>query len=168
MSEFVGRTGSNRLYSYPDTRRSGNPLTVFARNFATGPKNQQDISGGGVQILWNAIDVGTSSADVPITPRSTGIVLVSGVVSIQNQSGFAIPGGASVSVQVNNGAALIPSGAAAPLADQEIVTIPFLVEVTGLTVGTTYNIEIFVSGDTATLLAEASSVDVQEVSVATG
>jgi hypothetical protein len=168
MSEFVGRTGSNRVYSYPETRRSGDPLTAFARNFATGTKSSAAISGGGIQVPWNAIDVspGTPSTDVPITPRSTGIVRISGVISVENSSGSPIAV-AIVSVQINNGIALPFSSVVAPLADDEAITIPFLVEVS-LPIGVTSNIEIFVSGDNAHLLADGSAIEVQEVSVATG
>lgn len=241
MSEFVGRTGSKRVYSYPENARAA-ALGLFARNFATGPKVEFTISGS-ARIPWNAIDaLGTSSSftiaaggvtvsiqgdatglftngnrvivtpttpvaappvntltvasvpvfaagvttfdlsapidvtttggtiddqtNVPITPRATGVVLVSGVVSIQN--GTDAPIAAEITIQVDGASLSVPSFAGIdPLAPGETVTIPFLAE-TDIPVGQTHNIEILVTADGADLIADASALSVQEVSVATG
>jgi hypothetical protein len=170
MSEFVGRTGSLRVYSYPETRRVAATPTPFARNFATGPKNDASIADG-IQITWNLIDsTGTSGTDVPITPQSTGVVLISGVVSAKNTSGGPVSG-IVVVVQVNGVNLPIPVFQGfAPLldvGDTGEVSIPFLAE-TNIPVGTTRNIQIFVTGAGGTLIGESSSINVQEVAVATG
>ena len=170
MTEFVGRTGALRVYSYPETPRAVSPLAAFARNFATGPK-EITIGSGGIQIPWNSIDVPPPSGnvDVPITPRATGVVLISGVVTVQNSSGISAD--VVVTIQVN-GVALPPATffGIAPLPDGETVTIPFLAETspTDTPVGVTSNIEIFVVGLNVTLATDDSAVSVQEVSVATG
>lgn len=169
MTEFIGRTGAKRLYSYPEPPRAS-ALTLLARNFATGPKNSVAI-GAGVEIPWNAIDVAPSSPspDVPITPRSSGIVLISGVVTVAN-------GGAaqsiSITVRVNGVDLFVPNNLLSTVADHGQVAIPFLAETTALDtpVGVTANIRIFVSGSNGTTAveSEASSIEVQEVPAATG
>lgn len=59
MSEFVGRTGSRRVYSYPESRR--NTTLPFARNFAAGPGETTDVASGagvidGTQIPWGVVE----------------------------------------------------------------------------------------------------------------
>ncbi len=243
MTEFVGRTGALRLYSYPENRRAA-ALGLFARNFATGPKGDTAVEGEGVLIPWNSIDAlsfttpftiaaggitvsipgdvtgsfsngdtidlipstpaalpaiprvissvpafalgfttfdlnallnGSTTAgtlgtatNVPITPRSTGVVRISGVIVVQNTTG----GPASeveAFIQID-GTPLNPPAiiAVAPLADDQTAEIPFLAEVT-LTVGVTANVSILVASDVAVdILADSSAIDLQEVSVATG
>lgn len=125
--------------------------------------------------LDSAIDLTTTaglisnSASVPITPRVTGVVRVSGVVTVQNQSGSPVSE-VQIGVQVNGGPLLTPVSDIAPLLDGETITIPFLVETDPLDtpVGVTSNIQVLVDGSGATVLASGSSIDVQEVSAATG
>lgn len=167
MTEFVGRTGSNRVYSYPETRRGVSPLTAFARNFATGPKAGISIGDPGIQVQWNSIDVGVDpDEDVPITPISTGIVRISGVIAVSNDPGA--PVSILVEIQVDDVTLPIPLTLYSTVADAGQVAIPFLAEVT-LPIGVTSNIQIFVTGDAGTaLMQESSSIEVQEVAVATG
>ena len=88
MTEFVGRTGSRRVYSYPETPRGGG-ATAFARNSAVGPLGGTlAITQAGVLIPWGPIEsVGTvppGTTDVPITPRVTGVVRVICTILVQN------------------------------------------------------------------------------------
>ena len=87
MGEFrIGR--SHAQHAYPDTR-GGSALLLLARNFASGPEAAQAIPEAGAAVVWNAIDAGQAppSADVPITPRSTGKIIVRGVIVAANASG---------------------------------------------------------------------------------
>jgi hypothetical protein len=176
MSEFVGRTGSLRVYSYPEPRRSSGESALFARNFALGVKNAIDATDG-VQIRWPTIDVPPSApitpcdsngcVDVPITPLSTGIVLVSGAISITN-SGDA-PTTVTINVQVNGSSLLNPTFIAT-IADGTTEVIPILVETdpAETPVGVTTHIEVFVLGDSMFVAADGCTLSLQEVSVATG
>jgi len=175
VSEFVGRTGSLRVYSYPEPRFSGNSLP-FARNFALGTKTAR-LATDGIQIPWNSIDVPPVApitpcgvqgcVDVPITPLSTGIVLVSGTISLVN--GGVAPTTVTVTVQVNGVTLPVPSYVTTIVNGARAV-IPILAETTpGETpVGVTSFIEIFVIGDTISVEPDGSSLGLQEVSVATG
>lgn len=241
MTEYVGRTGAKRNYSYPENPRAA-ALGLFARNFATGPKLEQTITGSAL-VQWNAVDAlstsspftvaaggvtvtipgdatglftngdrvivtptapaalppvnsrtvasvpafalgvttfdlsapidGTTTAgtiddqvNVPITPRATGIVLISGVVTVQNGSGS--PVAAELTIQVDGTPIPVPAFAGFdPLADGETVTIPFLAETT-IPIGETHNVQILVTANGADLIADASALSIQEVSVATG
>ncbi len=168
MSEFVGRTGSNRVYSYPETGRgSGGTAPAFARNFASGPKTPQNATDG-VQISWNSIDVGPSGPDVLITPLLTGVVLVSGAVVLINGSGS--PSSATITVQVNGVDFPIPALSGITVADGTKVVVPILAELspTETPVGVATPIEIFVLGDGIFIGADGSTLSLQEVSVATG
>jgi hypothetical protein len=168
MSEFVGRTGSLRVYSYPETRRGGS-AEAFARNHATGTKGGVPITVDGVQIPWNAIDVTpdpTPDEDVPITPLSTGVVLITGVATVSNTSGAPILVDVRVQIddtnQVSHFRTTIP--------DNSTAAIPFMTESDPIDtpVGVTTNIQVLVTGEGALLVADGSVVEVQEVAVATG
>lgn len=168
MSEFVGRTGSLRVYSYPEPRRSGGGPTEFARNFATGPKLGSDATDG-IRIEWNAIDAGVSpSTDVPITPQSTGVVLISAVVTISNAADDPATFSVRLQMDAPPGNLPVPPGpiAIGPIAAGETVVVPLLME-TPIVVGETHTISIFVLGEVV-VVAEGSTLNLQEVSVATG
>lgn len=165
MSEYVGRTGGSRFHSYPETGRGGGALSAFARNFATGPKTSPSVGG---QLEWNSIDVGTDpSTDIPITARSTGILIISGVIGISNTSGAPVL--VTVAVQVDGGT-IGPTSFQATVPDGSFLAIPFLVETTpaDTPVGELHNIQVLLSGDGANTPTESSSISIQEVSVATG
>ena len=115
-----------------------------------------------------AIRNGTSnSVDVPITPRTTGVVKIQGVVLIGNETGAPVD--VTVVIQVNGVNLPVPTQAAAVqlAATTGLATLPFLAE-TLLPVGVTSLIQVAVAGDGATLIAEDCSIEVQEVSFATG
>jgi len=106
----------------------------------------------------------TPTVNVPITPRVTGVVLITGVVGFINGSGG--PVNASVTVEANGTPISVPVSFAA-LGDGTQVTVPFMVEAF-LPVGVTSNIQVSVTGDAADLIADGSAINIQEVSVATG
>jgi hypothetical protein len=174
MSEFVGRTGSNRVYSYPEPRRSGDPLTAFARNYAFGPATDVPVVTGGTEIVWNTVDVpGGNPADVPITPRSTGVIRIACAIVVLNSD--IGPENVFFEVLVD-GTPVATQGSivtidAAPAETSGFEAVPLLVELTGLAIGTTVNVRIrattFVNG-VVFLQQNRATIDVQEVSVATG
>lgn len=168
MTEFVGRTGAQRAYSYPETRRGGGSES-FARNFASGPKEGDTIPIVGSVIVWNAIDAGDDpSTDVPITAAVTGIIRISAVIAVVNPSGT--PRNVIAALFVDDVAVPTPSGWGGTVAANGALAFPILAEVE-TTVGVTSNITVIVtpSVDSVLILSEDSStIDIQEVSVATG
>lgn len=163
MSEFVGRTGSNRIYSYPETGRSGGALSL-ARNYAAGIKGGT-ISVDPALINWNSIDVGPDpSTDVQITPLSTGEILVSGVVVFFNSTGAPID--ATITVQLDSVAIPVPVFLDA-IQPGATASVPFLVETEIISpLNETHLIQISVTG--VGLFVEDCVVNVQEVPVSTG
>ena len=184
MSEFVGRTGSKRAYSYPDTRPGGNALLAFARNYANGPalESNPTVDGPvtGTEIPWATRDVpGTDPEDIPITPRSTGIIVVRGVVSLRNTSetdivdvqvqveigtvtpvAYPVPANEKISVPIDDGEGL-----------ENRIVVPFMVEIPGLPIGTTQIVRVLLTADAENLVQiveNSSTCEVAEVSVATG
>jgi len=243
MGEFrIGRKLAQHVY--PDNARAA-ALSLFARNYATGPKVNTTVDSDGTQIPWNMIDstakpftvdantvtvsiagdvtsqfnngdnvsivpttpvvlppvlrsiasvpafadgfttfdlnaavdttttggtiedASAPTTDVPITPRTTGVVLISGVVTLGNDSGDPITV-VTVEVQVDGVSVAVPDDSrVAPLADGQAITLPFLAEVE-LPIGTTSNIQIIVTGEDTLILADSAVINIQEVSVATG
>jgi hypothetical protein len=137
-------------------------VPVFAGGFTTF-----DLSApiDGTTTAGAIEDTQISNVDVRITPRTTGVVLVTGTVTVGNSSGSPVTVG--VGVQVNDGLVPTPFSDFVPLANGATVTIPFMAEV-ALPVGTPSFIEILVTGENAVVVGGASSINVQEVSIATG
>lgn len=164
MSEFVGRTGSLRVYSYPEPRRTGDAAPLLARNYATADKSE--AVGTGIPITWNSIDVGTDpSPDIDITPLSTGQLLVSGVITFQNPTGSPIA--ASITVDLDSGpfvpviVATIPAGF--------VVAVPFLAETEIISpLNELHRIQVAVTGNGLTVGSNGAVVNVQEVPISTG
>jgi len=165
MTEFVGRTGSHRNYSYPETNRGGSPLVAFARNYAVGSKST-DI-GAGIQVIWNSIDAGTDpDEDIPVTPRATGIILVSGILTVTNDSGGDVD--VVINVQLDDVSVPVPT-MTTTIPDGATVAIPFLAETEAISpLGDQHFIQIFVSGADTELVSSGCVCNVQEVAVATG
>lgn len=166
MTEFVGRTGANRAYSYPETRQAGIAPPPLARNYATGTKGAVGVGAGGLTVVWNAIDVGTDpSTDVPITPLSTGEVLISGVITFQNTTGAPI--NSSITVQID-GPIPVPTFVTT-IAAGATVSVPFLAQ-TGIIspLNEQHVVQVFVTGNGLTVTADNSVIDIQEVPVSTG
>lgn len=178
MSEFVGRTGSRRVYSYPTPRFTG-LVGPFARNFAAGPDND-----GGDQPLvvfdasnpqnnaieWALLESGTSpNADVPITPRSSGIIRISGVLTVSNSDAAAHT--VQVLVVVNGVAVPAPGAETVTVPATGVVAVPFLTETIPLPLGMAATIEILAVASADGYLSavlDSSTLDIQEVAPATG
>lgn len=90
MSEFrIGRKFARHFYPDPP-RGNGAPVTPLARNFAYGTSQQVPVPTSDINIDWFSVEnTGSSSTDIEITPLSTGIIVVSGVLVIKN--GAEIP-----------------------------------------------------------------------------
>lgn len=186
MGEFIFNRGRSRTaHGYPDTRAGANspPATLaFARNFAQGPGTEvaQAITTTGTQIEWGDVDVpNVDPEDIPITPKSTGIIRVSGVVVVQNDHD-ATPHNVTVQVQIDDVTILTPAAmvtidqAAAADESNGLEAIPFLVEIEGIVVGATINIEVLVTSANASsdghlsIVVNDSTCEVLEVPVSTG
>lgn len=168
MSFRIGRAYAK--HTYPESRGSGASAGAFARNFATGPSSTVDILSTGTALPWTAIDVGGSGTEVPITPENTGVLRISGVICVKNSSGVDTVD-ATVTILVNDVTIPLPEFDKASVTPNGFESIPFLAEVTGLTVGVgaTVSIVVFASADGALHFGvSSSSIEVQEVSVATG
>lgn len=167
MGEFrIGRKFARHVY--PDNSRAA-ALTLFARNSAVGPSGATDITTIGTPVPWDIIESGAPSGpDVPITPRVTGLVSISGVISVKSSSVSQ----ESVQLEAFAGGILVP------VPNQEQVSIdpdgfeaiPFLVLVP-LTVGVPTNIRIGLIASTDNVLQivfESSTILIQEMAPATG
>lgn len=200
MGEFrIGRTRAQ--HSYPENPRAA-ALGLFARNFASGPEDptqlavaQGDGAMGGTQIFWGVIGAGTApSVNVTITPRVTGLIRVSGVVTVGKAVAFPVNILVQVQLGVDGGVsplggrmpvplletstldAAIATGLPPPIpADLGSLAIPIYIPILPvvLAIGVTRTIQIVVSvlsaGGTGTsLILGSSTIEVQEVPAATG
>lgn len=170
MSEYVGRTGALRLYSYPESRRTAQ-IGPFARNFAIGPALQTAVTTGGTLVPWAAIESGAPpGTDVPITPKVTGVLVISGVITLKNASGAPVT--VQLRVEINGVPLLAPLLEEATVDASGFEAVPFMTEpVFLLVVGTTVNIQILLTptdDDAISIAIESSSLSIQEVPVATG
>lgn len=174
MTEFVGHAIGTRHYSYPETPRGAGAL-AFARNVAGGPAGEvpTDIAvSPGTQVPWSGIAVGTApSVNVPITPKVTGHLRITGVLTIVNVSGTP----RLVLVQLQIGGVtpvLIPEIEQPTIPAGDIVAVPILFETAPpqTPIGTTSNIQILLTASGAGLgLVQLSSIlDIQEVGLETG
>lgn len=172
----IGRTRAQ--HTYPESRR--NTTVPYARNSALFVLDGQGntpmvLSGTPTPIPWTSIEstFPTGGVDVPITPRTTGLVLLTGMVtatvSPENSE-------ANLLVQIKVGTALltvpfaledIPAGTAAP----QTITIPIVFSgPIPLPIGVTTNIQIQVSqtvGSDAASVVDAT-LSLQEVQLPTG
>lgn len=179
MTEFVGRTGSRRVYSYPETPRGAS--AAFARNSAAGPQfdGPLPITQAGVPIPWAAIEsVGTvppGTTDVPITPRVTGVVRVICTIEVENvgttQNVEAVLelAGSPVASFANT---ILGPGEGPD--EFETITFAFDFNPSGpggsLPVGTTsqLSVKLLSDVDDVSLQLNAATFDVQELQTATG
>lgn len=172
MSEFVGRTGALRVYSYPEGPRNA-ALGLLARNLATfaGEGALAIATTPGTQIPWTFIASGAASGvDVPITPRSTGALRITGKLTV-------IHGGAgaaeSVTVQVEIGGVPIAvtfNGSDTLSAAGDLSEIPIFAELlpTPSLVGVLGQVEVRLIASGADLGLVNAMLDIQEVSATTG
>jgi len=177
MGFIFNRGRSKTAHAYPETRAGANsppaPL-AFARNFAKGPGTEvsQPVLAAGTQVQWGTIDSpGLNVQDVPITPRSTGVILVSGVVSVNNDSNNTDV--VTVQVQVDDVTVTTPAVQQSTGEGGEggFNAIPFNIEIPGLVIGTQVNIQVLVTAQAdgeISLNDNDTTVNVQEVAVATG
>lgn len=158
----------NARHFYPE-RRSGTPVT-FARNFAAGPTDDTGISGAGTQIPWEVVDVGSPGVNVPITPQTTGVIRVTAVVVVKNVSTDPQTiGGVQIDAQVNGVTIGIPLAEQFSIDINGSKSIQLVAETDALPIGVAANIQILVtSSDHLAVSAGSSTVEAQEVSVATG
>lgn len=169
MTEFVGRTGAKRNYSYPQTPRGLNAAS-FARNAAIGPGTDPvDISDAGTQIPWFLIENGaTASVNIPITPRATGRMLITGEISIANTAEGALD--VQAQIQVDGSTQTFPLLEKITIPIGGFGVIPIVAVPPLMTVGTTKNISILLTASSAglQLSPESSEINIQEVALATG
>lgn len=164
---------------YPNPRGGAGESSPFARNFAIGPELQTDVvaTGSGTPVPWEIITSGApGGVNVPITPISTGIVRIFGVISLKNTSNDpASDGRVQILISVNGTFGFpsleLNSVGSGGVSNSEAV--PFLIETTVIQtpIGVLANIQISVLADAdgkIVLIAESSTVSVQEVSAATG
>jgi hypothetical protein len=184
MTEFVGRTGSNRVYSYPETGGRGAATSALARNFASGPPPSDSpipITTTGDQIVWDFIQSGAPSGiDVPITPHVTGQLLVTVSTTVENSSDA--PADLKVQLQVDAGAGPVtvtppadPQDAHTTVEANGSVMVSFTALLPGpppaFTVGTPIKIEVLLTAsadNSLVMVAESSTIEIQEVLPATG
>lgn len=130
-------------------------VTTFDLN---SPLSDGSTIGGAIE------NASTPTVNVPITPRTTGVVLITGVVGFIN-GGSGGPINVSVTVEANGTPVIVTSYES--VVDNTSATIPFMAEVF-LPVGVTSNIQVSVTGDNADLIGDGSAINIQEVSVSTG
>ena len=176
MGEFrIGR--SRAQHSYPTSPRA--TTLPLARNSASGPDaggaGGQVIGSAGAQIVWEDFEIGVPpSADVPITPSVTGIVHVTGVIVI-----LASVSNLNVHLRVQLGGVNVDVPASEIISTGETpdqrVAIPFDVIIgsgentPALDIGVTANIQIHLTpDDDITVVADSSTIHLQEVTLPTG
>lgn len=112
----------------------------------------------------------TENSVIPITPIATGIVVIQGVLSVENNVAGAE--GLLGAILVNGAPLPVPSAIEASF-NLEITDgpVPFLAEVTGLPLGVRADIQIELAADTVggiTLVGDGSTIEVREMQAATG
>lgn len=161
----IGRTRAQHTYPVPRAATT----VPYARNTAVGPTTNTDFTTV-IPVPWSIIEsIGGAPGtfnDVPITPKSTGIVRIAGVISVAADSPVV------VQVAIKVGVSVLPVPGAEFVTVSLLEAIPVLITVPPAftPVGVATNIEILVTaaGGTATLIAASSSLDVQEVVPVTG
>jgi len=170
MAFRIGR--KHAYHTYPEPRAA--TTVPYARNSAVGPTDETPIAigdgtTGGTAIPWSVLGVGSPGTNVPITPKSTGLIVISGVMTVQNNAEAAV----QVQVQV------AANGVRLPLPEAEQVTvepnggyvaIPLLAGGVGV-VGTTSNVSVILSAsvdDAIELIPGSSSLEIEEVQAPTG
>lgn len=168
MSFRVGRKSAQ--HSYPTSPGAAGGAAAFARNFAQGPSVDTAVAdGAGTQIPWAFIESGAApGVHVPITPQVTGRVRIVGVFAIVSVDEASV--NIHFTVQIDDVTHATPV-VSATVPASGLATVPFLVDIPVLPVGTTSNISILAtaSDSPGLSLAELSStLDIQELPAATG
>jgi hypothetical protein len=170
MSFRIGR--KHAQHTYPQAVSGGPGLAGYARNFAQGPAANQavPVSPGTLLTPWNPIESGAApGSTVPITPKVTGLVLVTGTI----EGAIAVEGEDNLFVQIDvDGVPLLNPITGNPVGTgtgSGFMSVSFCV-LAQLIVGETHHIGVIVSsssGDVA-LNAHNSTISIQEVAAATG
>jgi hypothetical protein len=165
MASRIGRKYATE--TYPTSRGLGG--LSYARNYAGGPATPQGVVvAPGAPVNWALVEsTGAAGTSVPITPKSTGLVLVSGTIVATNGAGTV----QSLSVQVAvDGVLATPASVvalgAAGTANSE-ATVAFQALLGPLSVGIAHSVTVVVlasAGGDVTLATGDSTVSVQEVS----
>lgn len=169
MSEFVGRTGSSRVYSYPETNRGGSAQSG-SNNFATAPELEIEIPLPNMIVEWDQISSGApSSEDVPITLTSSGVIRIAGVICAKHTAG-ADAAGLQIQVRIDGVSLVRPTLLKSTCMVDGFIAIPFLAETEALSLGLhTVSILLTPTIDLVLSLAQASSsIEIREVVAATG
>lgn len=163
MAFRIGR--SRAQHTFPTS--PGAQTQPFARNFAQGPAAPQEITASPVLVGWASIESGApAGTSVPITPKVTGLLLVTGVIELSNGDETQV----TVTAQVTVGGTPIGPISQVSVPGVGFATIPIQTLVAE-TIGTTYDIGVSL---TATVLSEItlntddSTLSVREVPLATG
>jgi hypothetical protein len=167
MSFRIGRKFAQHVY--PESRASQS--LPFARNSAFGPAPGAPLVGDTPgEITWSTVESGGgASVSVPITPRVTGIVLVTGVIQVANTT----DDGEELTVQLGVGGVLHANpleGNQVAAAIGFVTTVP-IQAILGLPIGTPSLINVFVTANVTgelQLQAHNSWLTLQEVGPATG
>jgi len=167
MAFRIGR--KHAAHTYPSSQ--GNSTLLFARNFAQGPAAPQELTTTNpTEVGWGSIESGAPpGTGVPITPKVTGLLLIEGVLEMQNT---VAESAINVQVQVGvGGVAVVGSPATEVTVDGPgFATVPIQVLIDE-PVGATVEINLIVTASGAsaiTLNTDDSTLSIQEVPVATG
>jgi hypothetical protein len=167
MAFRIGR--KHAQHTYPENR-GGAAAALFARNFAEGPLINTTITDGGIQIPWAFVESGApAGVNVPITPRSSGILRISGVIVIASTA--EVDRVVSLVVQVNGASMSVPLTEANTVTAGGFEVVAFATETLALPIGPTYNVQIFLNAsapDELLVEARSSTIEVQEILAATG
>jgi hypothetical protein len=165
MAFRIGRRSAQ--HSYPQAPR-GAP-SAYARNSAHGPATLTAVTDTPTRIPWGTLEVGAPGQNVSITPKLTGLILVTGVVECVNNSED------TDQLTVNIGVAGILQ--AKPLEANFVsggggeTSVPIQAIIGPFALGTPVEVSLFVTSiadDTLSLEVNDSWITLQEVSTATG
>lgn len=167
----IGRKFARHFYP----RTQGGSQASFARNYASGATASPLVTTSGIELPWTSIASGApAGVDVPITPVSSGILAIDGVISFANESnaettvqlvvrvdgvGMVVPNQLQVTVLPNDGT---DDGAFA--ARISLVT-------PAVSLNTEHDVSVFLlaGADNAVRAVAAScTIQIQEIPPATG
>ena len=171
-------------HTYPVSPGLGGANLLFARNSAQGPDGDFTITDKTLHpIVWHFVDAppGISpTANVPITPKTTGVVVVTGMIGTVRNNDASNPASIQLFIDASG---ITPHPQAHPIATVSLqaaseggvtpfAAIPFLVEIF-LPVGVTTDLQFQVQANSTvtpnlTITNLDSRINVQEVPVSTG
>jgi hypothetical protein len=168
MSEF--RSGNKaKSHPYPATPRfsGASGAGPFAQNFANGPGADVFAAPAGTSIPWTALAVGAAGINVPITPKTSGNVIITTAVALRN-IGVDDQDDVFVKVQIG-GVDVDPPGNVQISMDPSQARVVTLVVRAVLPVGVLANVSVVVTGDTdISIDVGNSTIEIHEAPTATG